>query len=766
MSALVGTFFDLLVREVAMLVLLAALGSGFVALLRPDPAWGSRLALAPVFGLAVAAAVTTTAVAIMPIGTAAWAVVVPLAVASLAVAAVRLRPWRAAVSRGGLVQVGALVALVLVVSSAFNIPLAKRDTLGPIAYHAFDAPGYGTQSYEYSKHTLADLRPFSKFDFGDDRTERYVAYQVSLNQQIGYDTVASTGNVLFGFRHLSTQSAFMVAVLMVGALGAFAAVRGLARSMPLWPGLVAGVLFGGAFFFQLWMDGSQAALAGLALIGPVCLAGRRALETRALGEVVLFGILAAGLQTTYPYFVPPVVASAVVILLGWLVWAARRGRLQRFRWSRAAGLVGLVLVLALALSPIATARTAQYWRDVLKTNLAVGHGLPIFNLPFLDLPSYLLQTREFYFLPDVFHSGLQQFATGVLAPLGLLGVIGFGVWRFRWTAVLLPVAAFSALLAGYYMQRYDCSYCLQRSLLPIAPLAAVAVGVGLMALWTWDGRWRIWARALSVVAALATLLVVGHVSTVEMRRVVDGAWVDPSSLRGLLPAVARARGGPIYLEAIGQGPRAPIEMPDTYHEVNEVSPERMAFSVESNDYNGLAFLGGVRKQGREFTPEYRWVVTRVGSVRTPDRTVVARSGPYALERRKGPFDIAITSGIQVEDPRFDSRGLAWVQGPMTFWVSAESSRAAWARLTFSGPAARQTRLAGPPGGRVLSRSPRRVTFCVPVITNRPLRRLTVTLSFRQGANGPAKGGQFDEVPTPPKALRLAGMATTTRNCTR
>jgi hypothetical protein len=758
----VGTFFDLLVREVAMLVMLGALGSGFASVLRPDPAWGSRLALAPVFGLAVATFVTTTTLALFPIGTGAWAVVVPLAVASVVVAVVRLRPLRPRLTRGLAVQVGALVALALVVSSAFNVPLAERDTLGPIAYRAYDAPGYGVQSYEYSKNTIGDLEPFAKFDHGPDLTKRYAAYQVALNQQIGFDTVGSTANVVFGFRHMSTQSAFVIALLVVGAFGAFAAVRSFTDRRVFWPALLSGALFAGPFFFQLFMDGSQAAIAGLALLAPVCLGGYRALRTRSLLDVVLFGVLAAGLQTTYPYFVPPVAGAAVIVLVVWLIRALRRGDAARWRWGRIGVLLGLVIVVALALSPIATARTVTYWHDLLKTNFAISASLPKFNLPFLDLFSYLFQTREFYFLPNALHSGLGQFGAGILAPLGLLGVVGVGLWRYRWALVLLPVVVLSGLLGAYYMNRYDCSYCLQRSLLPIAPLALVAVGIGLVALWTWG---PVWLRGLAVGAGLATLLVVGHLSTVEARRIVDGASVNSHYLTDLLPAVRNARGGPIYFEAPGQTYFAPLDEPVIYHTVNEVSPEQMALSTEADDYSGLAFLGGVHPTGREFTPAYRWIVTRVPSVRNGDRTVVTRKGPFALERRTGPFDIAVINGVTVADPRDDPNGDAWVTGPMTYWVTSSVPRPVWARLTYAGPAARQATLAAPPNGRVIGRTAGSVTFCVPVTTTAPLRRLTVNVGFPQ-APAMSSGRQFDEKLLPPHALRLAAMSTTTRECTR
>ncbi|HLM50053.1 MAG TPA: hypothetical protein VK279_05855, partial [Solirubrobacteraceae bacterium] len=131
-----GTYFELILREGALLLLLTALGSGPAAWCRPDPAYGSRLALAPAFGLAVGAVLSTTALEFTGIGTAAWVVIVPAAVISLVAAALRLRAQRPRLERGLARQVLALLALVLVVASVVDVPMAERDSLGPIAYRA------------------------------------------------------------------------------------------------------------------------------------------------------------------------------------------------------------------------------------------------------------------------------------------------------------------------------------------------------------------------------------------------------------------------------------------------------------------------------------------------------------------------------------------------------------------------------------------------------------------------------------------------------
>jgi hypothetical protein len=422
--------------------------------------------------------------------------------------------------------------------------------------------------------------------------------------------------------------------------------------------------------------------------------------------------------------------------------------------------LGGVIVLALVLSPIATARTATYWHDILKTHFAISAGLPKFHLPVSVLPSYVLQTQEFYFLPPVLHSGLQHVVTGGLAPLGLLAVVGFGMWRFPWTLVLVPVAGAAALLAIYYEQKYSCSYCVQRSLLPVGPLAAVAVGVGLGALWSMREQWL---RILAVVAGVCTVVVVGHLTSVEIRRANDGAGMSPHQLRALLPAVQKAR-GPIYFEAIGQTFQAPLDMPVTYHTVNEASSQRMAISTEANDFNGLAYLGGARPTGQEYTPNFDWVLTRIASVHT-DRQLVARDGPFALERRRSPFDITVTSGVAVDDERYDSQGIPWVFAPLDFWVSAESSRPAWAVISFQGPAASKARVRRPASARIVSRSADSLTVCMPTPSRAALRRLVLRLNV-PGDAIQAPRSSFSHTPVPPKALRLTAMRVSTTDCTR
>ena len=79
-----GTALEMLGREAFLLGVLGLLGSGAAAWVPGPPL--ARLALAPSFGLAIGAAVTLTAAELMAMKTAAFALILPLCIASLAVA--------------------------------------------------------------------------------------------------------------------------------------------------------------------------------------------------------------------------------------------------------------------------------------------------------------------------------------------------------------------------------------------------------------------------------------------------------------------------------------------------------------------------------------------------------------------------------------------------------------------------------------------------------------------------------------------------------
>ena len=134
-------WFDLLVREAALLALLAALGSGLVVLLRPEAAGCSRIALAPAFGLALGSGAMVTASYFMPMRIALWAVLLPLAAASVMVAVLIVRR-AGAIRMPAAIDLLQVVLIVLLVASALSYPLVSQRSLGPLGYHVSDADGY------------------------------------------------------------------------------------------------------------------------------------------------------------------------------------------------------------------------------------------------------------------------------------------------------------------------------------------------------------------------------------------------------------------------------------------------------------------------------------------------------------------------------------------------------------------------------------------------------------------------------------------------
>jgi len=256
----------------------------------------------------------------------------------------------------------------------------------------------------------------------------------------------------------------------------------------------------------------------------------------------------------------------------------------------------------------------------------------------------------------------------------------------------------------------------------------MAVGVAAIAK---PGRMR--DRLAAIVAGVVVLALVAHAGSVVLRRGVYGAYMFPRAAQAVADDL-HGRNGAVFLEGFGASLAAPAEFQAAYHAANEASSGRLDFPTETDDYVGLAYLGGPRPATtKEYTPDYRWVYTRLADINT-DRRVVDRDGPYAIEERRAPLDVAIINGVAVNAATKDKRGRAYVQGPMTYWVSATNSRPAWLRLQFGGLS--RPRITTPRNGRVVYE--RGVPMvCVPVSTTAPLRRVTVALAKVKPSLGPA-----------------------------
>jgi len=743
-----------------MFLFLLLVGLGPAAFLPARVDTASRLALAPAFGLSVSMCVLVTTVWRVPLDHSAW--LLPLL--ALASAGVAVWRWKRGSSEGRLrLRIGAtpliqLLVMTVLVMGSLNQGLVRRDSVGPVGYGVADAAGYvleqdGMQAE--SIYAAARQHP----PWRDLTIEQWHAYAGGF-QQIGFDPVAAGADVLLGLGASATYSSFVVALLLVGAFAAWAAVR-VVTCTDSWAAALAGTLVGGSFFIQLFMDGSQGAIAGLALVIPLLLAGHFALRRPSPTNLILFALLAAGLQTAYPLFVPPVAFGGAAVLAIVAVRGIREGA-TREELVRAVGAVVGVLVLAAALTPVAFERNVRYWHSILDGTYRITTlGLPQYDLPAGVLPGWLLQTRDFYYLPHLDALTSAQVPNSILIPILLLGVVAYGVWRYRAIAIALPIALAAGALAYYTFKHDQCSYCVQRNLLVIEPLAIVGVGVGVAALLM---AHRPLLRVSAIAVAAIGLVAIGDKALDVTRREANAAYVFDRSTRQALSALPSHAPGSLELEGFGQGPKAQMEDPLVYAAAHEALRGPPSLAAESDDNYGLQYLGGPREVGAEFDPSYRFVLTRLGGIRN-GRLTIARYGPIALQERVGPLDALVTSGVDVALARNDPRGRAWVQAvPITVWLTgANPSQLVWALLEFqiatSGPVS-----VGQSSGAVAtaSRAGSRLTVCLALAGSGALRRAAVPIVYSPIPQPPVPE-EFG-IPNPPAGVQLTGVFALARPC--
>jgi hypothetical protein len=751
------TIWSLLIsRELLFLALVTALGAAPAAFLGERFGRAARWTMAPALGLCVGACLTVTLVYFYPAHETDW-LVVAAAVASVAAAAWHRPPRLTAPRPRSVVQVAAVIIVVL---GCCSYPLALRGTVGPIGgYQIADTAGYVSEiagEQADSMQQAQRIRP----PYVNLALAAFGAYAGGY-QQLDVSALEANLNSLVGLGPDDTQAAFLSAVLLVGALGVFAVVRA-AGERAGWAAAAAGCMFAGPLFMQLVMEGSEAAICGSAVLAPLAALGIEATRRRSAANLILLGLAAAGLQTLYPLFVPCVVIGAAVVLaaLGARALPALRARtLRPSSLARAAGALAVVLGLSMALTPVAFARNASYWIKILHGQVVYA-GLPPYDLPFPVLPGWLLQTREFYGLIDVARQATTgQLIMAVLVPLLLLGVIALAVARDRIAFAMLAAAGGAALLAYYTWQSQHCGYCVQRNLLPIGSLAATGLGLGLVALAALNRRPALWAAAA---IGLALTLIVAHEGIVERQRMIHGDYMLDTSDRRALAALP-AGAGPVDMEGYSQGEQAPMELPLVYDLIGEVTHGRVSIPTSTDDGRGLFYLIGTTAPiGPSFDPWYRYVLTRLGGVATA-RTVIARDGPIALERRTAALDVTLVGGVGEANARADRSGTAWVNPalPLRFLVvGARTARPAWVLLALR--ATVPVHVVPGPGLIAHERHGDALAICLKAAGTGPVRTASVRVLYTPQP-APAQPSPYD-LPEPDRGLSLAGMRVSSTGC--
>ena len=748
---------DLIFRELLLVALLAALGSAPATFLPERYDGIARCALAPALGLCIGVSLTVTLVYFFPASDTDWVVIV-LALSSLASAS-RRAGWlaRRAGRRRGLPRRRGVIQLAIVISvilASFNYPLALRHTVGPDGgWSVADATEYVSET-NGEAHQSIQQAASARLPSADLAMSIWSGYAANY-QQLDISALEANVNELLGLHSTDTQSPFLIAVMLVGALGVFAVVRAVSATST-WAAVVAGCLFGGPLFVELFMDGSQAALVGCALLPPTVALGCDALWSRRLSALVLFALLIAGLQTVYPLFLPPIVLAAVAAIAFLTIRRLLQGRPSVEEVLLTIGRIGLVCALAAAFTPVAFSRNVRYWTSLLNGSQSLA-GLPPWVLPFNVVPGWVLQTREFYGLVDLRNATTGQVFMAAVVPLLLIAVIVFAVRRYREGVVMLVAAAAASLLAYYTWAERGCSYCTQRNLLPVAALAAPALGLGLAAIAT--SRWR--ARvALAAALGAVILVAVGHEGIIERQRVANGSYLLDHQDRQTIAALPDDP-PPVEVEGFGEGPAPTMELPLVYNLVDEKAHGSVSLPTDRDDNHGLAYLGGLQPLGPAFKQNYRYVLTRLGSIAT-DRRVLARHGPIALEQRTHDLDVTITGGVSVATVRADPTGTAWVNPvrPLHFLVAGASPTGhAWISLVVKTtvPVSVQSQ-----PGLSMIREGRTVRICVQATGTALVREAGFQLSFIPRPV-PLPKEPYSQ-PLPPRGVRLMSMQASATPC--
>jgi len=801
----------LLAREAALLAILALLGAGPASLLSERFDAAMRIALSPVLGFCVGTCVATTVIEFAPAGDTYW-MLIPLALASPGVAAARAvrggergsggggsgggasggggggrgggggggRAWAA---RLPLRELLGLLVVVVAVAGPLTYTLHEHGTVGPAVYHYTDVDNYvaepdAAQTLSVSAARSAYERHHVPATIGN-YTQFWWTWVAHLDSNLDAAPLYAQVNPLIGLSASDTYAPFLIVLLLAGALGAFAAVRYFAGSRTP-AAVLAGALFGGSFFLELWFDSFQAAIAGLALVLPFTILTAEAVRKRRRAGIALIGLLLATLLTVYPLFIPLLAATAAVILAARGVTirraagggggaggggSARRAggggggaRALRASARALAGSTAAVVVLTVAFDPVGFARDLTYYRSVLNSTIALPRVG--FRLGVDLLPGWLAQTREFWNMPSLASGGVKQLVLGGLLPLLFLGFIVAGLRRYRPALVLVALAGVCAIAAEYsYVSRSACTYCAERNLLPLGPVVAVLIALGLCALLAMPARW---AKVTGVAGAILVVAAVAQRARVELQRFSDASYYLDTADRTVLSHLPGG-GGSVLVEGFGASTYAQAEQPLVYHLVNERSGGRASIILGSDAGNALEYIdfGAVEAPGPALHPGYAYVLTRFGGVAT-GRRVITRSGGVALERRAEPLDVTPYAGLAVPLERLDPTGIPWVQPqyPLKLLITGyDGARPAWARLTFVASG----RIAVPRQPGVRARvTGHTVIACVRAAGDAPIRYAAIRIAAPV-VPGVAPGEEFQPL-MPLEGVSLTGMRAVVGRC--
>lgn len=632
------------------LALLTGLGVGPAYLLA-----GRRyppLVLAPVLGAALGPALMTTASVVLTMSTAAFAVLLPAAVVSVAVALVVARRTDAHVDLGELVVPASLALVGLFVAL---VPGFVHDNVGPLVYAVADIWLHATQSIWLAGHTSADsadprelVGQLPVFGGWADTHDGF---------RIGLPSLNSAFARLAGTRPEETYYSLGAATLALlpGSIWVLARRLGAGR-LAASLGAVYGIA---AVALTLVVDGAAENLLAIALAPLAFLFGLEALGEGGARRIVLAGLTWGGLLAVYPEYVPPLgLAAAVAAILGLVV--ARRDALGATLRSGALRLAGIVLTIVLV-APYSIVRDFDYYRW-LPSHAAGGAAR---HLTLENAGAWAFGVLHLYQLQNFGLLSAPKHALAVGLPLVLLAVAAAGVVRRPRVALLYLVvpAAVSVLAAVYlYWFRTDNEYALWKWLLLAIPFLAALVALGFQ--WLVETRR---ARPLLLVLAVTVVATIGYTDARFTRLLDARAVFVPDDARTLVSDSSLDRPS-IFLEGPDATPYPLVDYIGLYATLLQIPGVQVSYDAGAGGpaAQGNQILDPVLPATAYENPAYRYVFTTFGGLRRPGQTLDSR-GRFALVSR-APVD-AVVTGVPAWTT-LRGRTLPYAIGPFQLWISA------------------------------------------------------------------------------------------------
>ena len=630
-----------------------------------------QLVASPVIGFAVAACLMTTSAWFIPLDIAAWAVLLPAAVASLAAAAVLRRHRLQATAH----EVALPFAAAVIGGALALLPALLHKTQGPFSLIIYDAWGYAATSLWLQHHVAAS----SLSGVGHlDLTLSFGRLIAGGYERIGVDSVVAATASLF-----RVDTAAMIAPLLAAlfalvplslwfvarALGASRRGAGAAALLALTPALLSMV-----------EDTALANLGGVVLV-PVALLFVARAETRGrLADVVLGGLLVGALLAVYPEFFPP---FALVLGLGTVVLTLVRGPLGDVgrRFGHVVGRLALVALVAIAAAPYACYRAFSYLRFVSHPT-GWDAGLPPRYFSVYDIGSWAFGILHLYELQYFATLSPVRLAFAISFPVLLIAVVVAGLYRrcvqgFVFVVAPVAVGVGAGLYAYRSYQGHHCQYCFWKALTEMLPFLLIGVAFGLDRLGLARlGRGRQVFVGLPIIGVALLAFVVAARSDARLIRMTDSeASFYPEQLRALGPAIARLpEGSTILIEGTSTMARPPFMLPAVYYTLQGRGRHIVFDAVQP----APAYLGVGPYARRYYSAVYDYVVTPFTGVRS-DRNVISRYGPFALERR-APIDVVVSAttwALPPHGPRIPS-----LSAPFDLRISSRRSGLAALTLTL------------------------------------------------------------------------------------